>query len=377
MAQLETLSVDTSKAEASDALAAVAETYDAARAEDFLGHVASLLDHGAAAVMIAHGHRLGLFDQLAALPDVTSVELAKATGLTERYLREWLAVMVVAGILHYTPESRRYHLPAEHAASLTREGALGNLAVYAQHVALLGRLEERTLENFRSGRGTVYGDYPCFHQIMAEDSGQTVTAGLFEHILPLAPELPLRLAEGIEVLDAGCGRGAALLAMARRFPRSRFTGYDLGADAIAFARKEAEAQGLTNITFEARDLTGYVEPGRWDLITSFDAVHDQKDPQAFLRGLHASLRSGGLYLMQDIGASAKLENNRDFPFATLLYAVSTVHCTPISIGQGGEGLGTMWGWETAERFLRTAGFEDIEHHRLSHDPMNVWFIARV
>ncbi|WP_366554485.1 class I SAM-dependent methyltransferase [Aquibaculum sediminis] len=377
MTQLDTLSFETAKTEASGALAGVTETFDATRAEDFSGHVAALLDHGAAAVMIAHGHRLGLFEQLAALPAVTSAEFASATGLNERYLREWLAAMVVAGILDYTPEGRRYRLPVEHAASLTREGALCNLAVYAQHVALMGRLEERTLENFRSGAGTVYEDYPCFHQIMAEDSGQTVTAGLFEHILPLAPEVPLRLAEGMEVLDAGCGRGSALLALARRYPRSCFTGYDLGADAIAFARKEAKAQGLTNITFEARDLTGYVEPGRWDLITSFDAVHDQKDPQALLRGLHDSLRPGGLYLMQDIGASAKLENNRDFPFATLLYAVSTVHCTPVSIGQGGEGLGTMWGWETAERFLRTAGFQDIEHHHLPHDPMNVWFIARV
>ena len=212
---------------------------------------------------------------------------------------------------------------------------------------------------------------------MAEDSGQTVTAGLFEHILPLAPELADRLEHGIDVMDAGCGRGSALIALARRYPRSRFTGYDLCQAAIEHAAGTAHAEGLSNATFEARDLTGYAEPGRWDFVTSFDAVHDQKDPEGLVRGLRASLRPGGVYLMQDIGGSAHLEKNLDFPMATLLYAVSLVHCTPVSIGQGGAGLGTMWGWETAERTLREAGFTSLERHVLPHDPMNVWFVARV
>ncbi len=131
------------------------------------------------------------------------------------------------------------------------------------------------------------------------------------------------------------------------------------------------------MTFEARDLTGYREPGRFDLITSFDAVHDQKDPAALVRGLKGSLKHGGAYLMQDIGGSARLENNLDFPMAALLYAVSCLHCTPVSLGQGGLGLGTMWGWETAEGTLRNAGFTTVERHVLPHDPMNVWFVSRV
>jgi hypothetical protein len=71
-----------------------------------------------------------------------------------------------------------------------------------------------------------------------------------------------------------------------------------------------------------------------------------------VRGLKGSLKPGGIYLMQDIGGSARLENNLDFPMASLLYAVSCLHCTPVSLGQGGLGLGTMWGWETAEETLR-------------------------
>ncbi|MFC3119884.1 class I SAM-dependent methyltransferase [Jhaorihella thermophila] len=134
----------------------------------------------------------------------------------------------------------------------------------------------------------------------------------FDHVLPIAPELHERLTAGIDVLDAGCGRGAALLAMARRYPASRFVGYDLCADAIDFAAQRARTEELTNVRFETRDLTGYAEPGRWDLVASFDAVHDQKDPLGLVAGIHASLRPGGVYLMQDIGASADLEKNRDF-----------------------------------------------------------------
>lgn len=111
------------------------------------------------------------------------------------------------------------------------------------------------LECFKSGKGMAYADYPHFHEIMAEDSGQTVGAQLFDVILPLVDDLTERLEAGIDVLDAGCARGAALLAMARRYPNSRFTGYDLCADAIAFANAAAREEGLTNIRFETRDLT--------------------------------------------------------------------------------------------------------------------------
>lgn len=345
-------------------------------AEHFAETVGDIIDKGAVAVMLSLGHRAGLFDTMAGLPPATSAEVARAADLSERYVREWLAAMVTGGVLHYDPASARYTLPADHAACLTRGAPLGNLAVYAQHVALMGELQDRTLSCLETGEGTGYGDYPCFHQIMAEDSSQTVAAALFDHILPLASGIEARLACGMEVMDAGCGRGQALIEMAKRFPESRFTGYDLCTEAIDWARAAARRAGLENVTFEARDLTGYAEPGRFDFITSFDAIHDQKDPEGLIRGLRASLKPGGVYLVQDIGGSARLENNLDFPMAPLLYAISLTHCTPVSIGQGGAGLGTMWGWETAERMLRDAGFRTVDRHVLPHDPMNVWFVAR-
>lgn len=349
---------------------------DDAAAEAFAGRAAGLVNDGATALMLALGHRTGLFDVMAALPPSTSEEIAAAAALAERYVREWLAALTVAGILRYDPARGTYELPPEHAASLTRDAALGNVAAFAQYLALMGQVQDRILACFETGEGLAYGDYPHFHDVMADDSAQTVVAQLFTTVLPLAPGITGRLEAGIDVLDAGCGRGLALMAMARRYPRSRFTGYDLGPDAIACAARAAAGEGLANVRFEVRDLTGFDEVGRYDLLTSFDAVHDQKDPQDLLRRLHQALRPGGTYLMQDIGGSARLENNHDFPMAALLYAISCMHCTPVSLGQGGAGLGTMWGWETARAMLAEAGFEDIRRHVLPHDMMNVWFVAR-
>jgi 2-polyprenyl-3-methyl-5-hydroxy-6-metoxy-1,4-benzoquinol methylase len=164
--------------------------------------------------------------------------------------------------------------------------------------------------------------------------------------------------------------------MAGRYPESRFTGYDLCGDAVANARRIAGAAGVSNVTFEKRDLTDFDESERYDLITSFDAVHDQKHPGRFLANLHHALKPGGIHLMQDIGGSAHLENNLEFPLAAFLYTVSCLHCMPVSLGQGGDGLGTMWGWETAEAMLSAAGFQSTQRHVLEHDPMNVWFVSR-
>lgn len=353
------------------------DTIDQAKAETFAGRIAGLLDAGAIAVMTSIGHRLGLFDTMARLPASSSAGIAEAAGLAERYVREWLAAMVMGDILIYDPEARTYRLPAAHAASLTRGAPLGNLAVYAQHIALMGSVQERVLTCFRTGEGTRYADDPCFHCMMAEDSAQTVVDHLIGRILPVVPRLVERLEQGIDVLDAGCGRGLALVELARRFPRSRFVGYDLEAEAIAHGTAEAGAAGLSNVRFEARDLTGFDEVGRYDLVCSFDAVHDMKDPHGLVRSLRRALRPGGVYLMQDIGGSARLENNCDFPFAAFLYAISTCHCTPVSIGQGGAGLGTMWGWEAAEALLNDSGFTSVERHVLPHDPMNVWFVSKI
>ena len=214
---------------------------------------------------------------------------------------------------------------------------------------------------------------------MAEDSGQTVLASLLEHILPLVPEIDRRLRDGIRVLDVGCGRGRALLLLAREYPNSEFFGVDLSQEAIDHGRAEAQRQGLGNVTFMVQDVSDFdtdADHEQFDLITTFDAVHDQARPLSVLKGINKALKPDGIYLMQDIHGSSELHNNLDHPVATLLYTVSTMHCMTVSLAQGGEGLGTMWGREKAMEYLHAAGFESIEVHQLAHDFQNDYYVIR-
>lgn len=350
--------------------------FNDAKAEAFAERFVNVLNEAALAVMTSLGHRAGLFDAMAENPGLAARNLAEAAGVNERYLREWLGVMVTSGVVVYDPATSGFTLPAEHAAFLTRAASPNNMAVTSQFIGVAASVEDRMLERFSSGEGLCYAHFDRFHEVMAEDSAQLVVENLVEAILPIAPGVLDRLRSGIDAADLGCGAGRALLRLAQAFPNSRFAGFDLCADAFAPTEAQARALGLTNLRFEACDLSGELDIGAFDFITTFDAVHDQKDPRGLLTLIRKGLRDGGVYLMQEIGGSRDLEKNIARPFAPLLYTISSMHCTPISIGQGGPGLGAMWGVETAQEYLAEAGFGRVEIHRLPHDPINAYFVAR-
>lgn len=158
-----------------------------------------------------------------------------------------------------------------------------------------------------------------------------------------------------------------------------YIGGDRCREAIAYARNTASAQGLRNIEFVAADLSDFDETAQtesFDLITTFDAVHDQGQPLRLLKGIHRALKANGVYLMQDIAASSQIRNNLAHPLGPLLYTVSCMHCMTVSLAQGGEGLGAMRGEEKTRDYLQRAGFHSIETHRLPHDIMNNWYVVR-
>lgn len=334
------------------------------------------VNSGALMLMISIGHRTGLFDVMAGLEWTDSEELAGKSGLSERYVREWLGAMATGGVVE-VDESENYRLPREHALFLTHGPEGENLAAFSQYIAVLGQVEDDIVECFEKGGGVPYEKYPRFHEVMAEDSGMTVLDALEDHILPLVPGLSGRLEEGISVLDVGCGRGRAILMMAEMFPQSRFHGIDLSEEAIGWAQKKAAEGGLENVTFEVKDATDFdktAEPEAYDFVTTFDAVHDQARPQAVLKGIYRTLKPGGIYLMQDIHSTGHVHTNMDHPLGPLLYTVSCMHCMSVSLAQGGDGLGAMWGREKAQEMLNKAGFTDITINRLDHDPQNDYYV---
>jgi ubiquinone/menaquinone biosynthesis C-methylase UbiE len=351
---------------------------DKAKAEAFAGRFLTALNDGALCLMVSIGHRTGLFDVMSRLPPSTSLEIAAQAQLDERYVREWLGAMVTSRVVEVEPATLRFFLPPEHAAFLTRAAAADNMAVFAQYIALLGNVEEEIVECFRKGGGVPYSRFPRFHEVMAEDSGQSVLSTLESHILPLVPGLTDRLEKGLAMLDVGCGRGRILNKLASLFPRSRFVGMDLSQDAIAYARSEASGAGHDNAEFVEADLSDFdrtAEPAAFDFVTTFDAIHDQAKPLAVLEGIHRTLKPDGVYLMQDISGSSRVDRDIEHPIGTFLYAVSCLHCMTVSLAQGGEGLGAMWGEEKTREYLRKAGFRSITTHRLAHDIQNNWYVV--
>jgi SAM-dependent methyltransferase len=355
------------------------QRFDAGRAEQFAEQVLETLNRGAISLLLSIGHRTGLFDTMATMPPATSAELAEAAGLQERYVREWLHGMTVARVVEHDPERGTFALPPEHAACLTRGAGADNAAVFAQYLPLVGAVEDDVVQAFKEGGGVPYERYTRFHEVMAEDSGLSVLTSLFDHILPLVPRIPERLEEGIDVIDLGCGSGRALLAMAQRYPRSRFVGYDLSRQALEAASRAAGEAGISNLRFEVRDLRDFdrtAEPEAFDFATTFDAVHDQPAPRALLAGIRRTLRPDGVYLMQDIRGSSHVHRNMDHPLAPLVYTISTMHCMTVSLAQGGEGLGAMWGEEQARELLSEAGFRHVQVEQLPHDIQNSYYIVR-
>lgn len=340
----------------------------------FENQMLDVMNKSALALMLSIGHRTGLFDVMSQIPPSTSRTIAKKANLNERYVREWLGAMVTSKIADYDPKNKTFSLTKEKADFLTKNGSY-NFASSMQWIPALAQVENQIITCFKNGGGVPYESYDRFHDVMAEESNQTVLAGLIDGILPLIPGLVERLKKGIKVLDVGCGSGRAVNLMAKTFPNSVFEGCDFSKEAIQNARNESKSMGLSNTSFEIRDVTNFSKKEHFDLITAFDAIHDQAHPERVLKNIRSSLSKDGVFLMQDIGASSNLEDNMDHPLAPFLYTTSCLHCMTVSLSQGGMGLGAMWGKEKATEMLREAGFSSVTVKQLAHDPINYYYIA--
>ncbi|EUA26986.1 methyltransferase domain protein [Mycobacterium intracellulare] len=344
--------------------------------EEFTERIAATLDGASLTILLSIGHQTGLLDTIAGLPPSTSAQIADAAGLDERYVREWLGGMTAGRVVEYDADTATYSLPAHRAGVLTRAAGPQNLAVVAQFLPLLGEVEQKIIGCFRAGGGLPYSEFPRFHQLMAEESGAMYDASLVDVVLPLVDGLIERLRAGADVADFGCGSGHAINVMAQAFPASRFTGIDFSEQAIATGIREAADRGLTNAAFESHDLPELDKAEAYDVITVFDAIHDQARPARVLENIHRALRPGGVLLMADIKASSRLEENVGVPMSTYLYTTSLMHCMTVSLALDGAGLGAAWGTQLAVAMLGDAGFDDVRVAEIDADPINNYYIAR-
>jgi SAM-dependent methyltransferase len=194
--------------------------------------------------------------------------------------------------------------------------------------------------------------------------------------LPLAPAVEAKLRDGGRVADVGCGTGQALIELARAFPAITAVGYDVSATAVAAARDAATAAGVTGrVRFEVADASGGL-PETYDVITTFDVVHDAVDPVGLLRSIREALNPGGRYLCLEINCSDRPTENVG-PIATLLYGFSMLYCMTTSLAEGGEGLGTLGLPEPVLAGLAgKAGFAQVRRIEMDNPFNSLYELAR-
>lgn len=321
--------------------------------------------------MAGIGDRLGLFKELAANGAATSDELAIRTRLEERYVREWLGGMAAAGYLDYDPATGRYALPADHVPVLAEEaGPFFFGSAFFDFSTNFGETYRRLVDAFRDGGGVPQSEYGA----EVAESIERFTAPWFEHMLvqqwlPLMPDTLAKLEKGAIVCDVGCGRGRALSKLAAAFPRSRFVGYDVYEPAIQAARARVQDAGVADrVRLEVRDAAqGFGE--RFDVVTTFDVLHDSVDPRGILSAIRSALSSDGRYICLEINCADRPQDNLG-PLGTVLYGLSLAYCLPVSLAEGGAGLGTLGLPESRLSELATeAGFSKVRRVPID-DPFN-------
>ncbi|MBI5868133.1 MAG: methyltransferase domain-containing protein [candidate division Zixibacteria bacterium] len=295
------------------------------------------------------GDRLGLFKAMAGAGSLTSVDLARKTNLNERYVREWLRAMVAAEYIDYDPLAEKYVMTEEQAFVLADEDSPmfvgGGFHFTTPSICNMPKI----LEAFRKGGGISYSDIgdeipeaierffkPGYRHFLAKDW------------LGAVPGLVPKLEKGAAIADIGCGCGQSTVAMAKAFPNSRVVGIDYDHRSIERARKLASEEKAGNVTFIEAAADRIPRDQKFDLVCSFDCIHDMVDPKGTLRAIRDSLADDGVYLWSEPNASDKAQ---------------------------GEGLGTVIGETGARQLASEAGFSQFERLPIDN-PFNQFFALK-
>lgn len=314
---------------------------DQTKVDQFVGRVLGDTSATLVTLLAAIGDRLGLFQELAASGPVSSAEFAARTGINERYAREWLGGMVTAGYIAYDSATKRFSLPPEHVPALAQEGGPYFFGGVHEMLPAMAGVLDQVAESFRRGGGVPQSAY----NVHLWDGMERFTMAWFENLLtqqwiPAMPDVKAKLETGARVADIGCGRGRALIKMAQAFPASRYAGYDVFQPSIDRATANAKAAGVAErVSFRQLDASTGL-PERYDVITTFDVVHDAVDPRGLLRSIRDALNPDGIYVCLDINCSEDLEKNAG-PLGAMFHGFSVLYCMTTSLANGGAGLGTV------------------------------------
>jgi len=347
---------------------------DETKLHEFIGKAVGEWGAAMGAMLILVGDRLGLFQAMAGAGPLSAEQLAAKTGTHPRLIREWLAAQAAGGYVTYDPRSGTYTLPDEQAVALTDDNSPAYIAGAYQVLASVFKDEEKIIQAFKTGKGLGWGDH---HHYLFEGTERffkpNYVANLATSWIPALEGVESRLKEGGKVADVGCGHGVSTILMARAFPKSKIVGFDYHKPSVEWARKQAEKEGLNNVTFEVAGSTDY--PGDdYDLVAFFDCFHDMGNPAgAAKHTLEAVKKKNGSWMLVEPFANDKVEDNLN-PVGRVFYSASTMICVPASLNESGPALGAQAGESRIRDIARSAGFSKFR--RATQTPFNLVFEAR-
>jgi 2-polyprenyl-3-methyl-5-hydroxy-6-metoxy-1,4-benzoquinol methylase len=351
---------------------------DFERLETFVEHVFGFLGGAVVSGMIYLGDELGLYRALQGGGAMTSEELARKTGLHERWVREWLRGQAAARLLEYKGDGR-FELSTEGTLVLAEENspafAAGGFCALPQQFAVLEKLPQA----FRTGIGL---PYDAFGVEGATGIERFLAPWFRTFLVPVAlPRLEgvvAKLQAGAKVADVGCGAGLALLEMAKAYPSSEFHGYDVSKHALTRAEKNKTQAGVRNATFHLSSGDRLPEDASFDFITTFDCLHDMTRPAEVMRAIRRALKQEGTWLIADINAKPSFEENLERnPMVAMMYGFSVLSCMSSALSEpGGAGLGTLGFTEpVAREMTAAAGFTRFARHDFDN-PVNAYYEVR-
>lgn len=359
-------------------MATARQHIDMDKAKKTAEQVFGLLGGAVISAMIYLGDRLGLYQALHGAEPLTSEELARKTGLHERWIREWLQGQAAAGLLDYKGEGR-FALSPEGGLVLADENSPlflgGGFSALPQQMAVVERLPE----SFKSGLGLPYDAFgPEGARGIERLFAPWFRTQLVPAALPKLDGVVTKLQAGAKVADVGCGAGVALIEMAKAYPQSTFHGYDISQYALTRAQANQAQAGVRNVTFH--DAASDALPGdaSFDFITTFDCIHDMAHPEVVIRAIRQAIKPQGTWLIADIHGQGTFEENlTNNPLAPLMYGFSVLSCMSSALSEpGGAGLGTLGFPEpVARRMVAAVGFSRFKSHDFEN-PINAYYEVR-
>jgi ubiquinone/menaquinone biosynthesis C-methylase UbiE len=348
---------------------------DQKKLDEFLGKVVGEWGAALDALLIFVGDRLGLYEAMVGSEGPISVTpeiLANKTGTHPRMIKEWLIAQAAGGYIDYDKKTETYTLPEESAFALTDDNSPVYIQGCYQVLVSLFKDNEKIIQAMKTGKGLGWGDH---HPYLFEGTERffrpNYIANLTSKWIPSLGGVEQKLKNGANVADVGCGHGVTTILLGKAFPKSEIVGYDNHQQSIAWARKQAEKDGLHNVTFELGGSTDYAGNG-YDLITFFDCLHDMGNPSGAAKHALETLKDDGTLMIVEPFANDNVEQNLN-PIGRVFYAASTMVCVPASLKENGPALGAQAGQSRLESIIRSAGFSKFR--RTAETPFNMVFEA--